>query len=103
MSLDCELHDIRDNIQFTKCLDPHSYKDSHHLAYSIRQTASDGITYPSVRHKSGTCAALFWPDVAAKPILGQSLGYYFNGETITQVKEETEDPNKSIKIYKLAD
>ena len=54
-------HDIRDNPEFERCLNPLSYVDSQKLAEILLAKHSSGIIYPSVRRKNGVCLACFQP------------------------------------------
>lgn len=56
-----EFHDLRGGRGFTKYLDPHSYAASQRLASELLDEGSEGVIYPSVRHKEGTCIACFRP------------------------------------------
>lgn len=56
-----EFHDLRPARGFAKYLDPNSYIASQHLSAELLDKGSEGIIYPSVRHKDGTCIACFRP------------------------------------------
>lgn len=87
LKIDAELHDLRSaDDDWTSILDPDSYTASQGFAAQLRRTGSEGIVYPSVRHRIGTCAALFYPDLAASPVQGRHLDYHWNGECVDLVR-----------------
>jgi hypothetical protein len=65
-------------------LDPSDYHAGQALARSLREQHSNGLVYPSVRHRSGHCIAAFWPDVVGIPRQERHLQYEWNGETVTR-------------------
>jgi hypothetical protein len=80
LDIDARLHDLRaPKPEFTAALDPDDYAPSQALAAGLRASGSNGITYPSVRHQSGECAALFYPDLANGAIQGRHLDYHWDG------------------------
>jgi len=60
-----ELHDLRDDRQFAKCLAPDSYVASQALAEVLLEAGALGVVYPSVRRAGGTCIACFRPALVA--------------------------------------
>lgn len=56
-----ELHDIRGDRRFRKCLAPDSYVASQELAQRLLDAGALGLVYPSVRQRGGTCLACFRP------------------------------------------
>lgn len=79
------LHDIRrlDSCKQSRAiLDPDSYLVAQQLAASLRTGGSNGLVYPSVRHPSGTCIALFRAQLVPVPIQGPHLRYHFDGQRI---------------------
>ena len=76
-------HDLRgDAGTFDDALDPDSHAASQALGAALRAAASDGIAYPSCRHRGGECVALFYPDLASGPIQGRHLDYHWNGARV---------------------
>lgn len=79
MSIDARLHDLRkpdaDQLQ---SLDPDSYAISQKLSAQLRAAGSDGLVYPSARHKVGECVALFYPNLAANAVQGRHLDYHWD-------------------------
>ena len=80
LNVDARLNDLRkpdaDQLQ---ALDPDSYDASHVLATQLRTAGSDGLVYPSARHKGGECVALFYPDLATNAVQGRHLDYHWDG------------------------
>jgi RES domain-containing protein len=60
-----ELHDLRGDRVFVKCLAPGSYVASQALAEVLLDTGALGVIYPSVRRAEGTCIACFRPALVA--------------------------------------
>lgn len=87
LSVDADLHDLRsDKPEPMPELDPDSYVASQALAENLRQTGSDGILYPSVRHTNASCVALFYPDCASNPTQGRHLDYHWDGKRVDLVR-----------------
>ena len=72
-----QFHDLRNDAQFRKCLDPNSYSISQQLATRLLERGSAGIVYPSVRHKSGTCIACFRPALVNNVRKGATVSIRF--------------------------
>jgi hypothetical protein len=66
-------------------LDENSYTASQDFALRRRNNESDGLSYPSVRHKGGRCIAAFWPDVVGIPIQERHLQYEWDGQRVARV------------------
>ena len=49
-------------------LDKNSYAVSQRFGGERRTKESDGIVFPSVRHRNGSCVAAFWPNVVGIPV-----------------------------------
>lgn len=83
-----ELHDINDTAAYGDCLNPNpiKYGPAQALAKDLRNNGSEGLLYPSVRHKGGLCVAAFWPDVVSIPTQASHLTYHWNGSRVDQVK-----------------
>ena len=58
-----EFHDIRDTKDFANCLNPNSYVASQNFADILLESGANGVIYPSVRHRSGTCLVCFRPNL----------------------------------------
>jgi hypothetical protein len=54
-------HDLRGAEGFGRYLDPDAYAASQELAHRLLLAGSNGIVYPSVRHRRGECIACFRP------------------------------------------
>lgn len=65
-------------------MNPTSYEASQALARSLRDRKSNGLLYPSVRHREGCCVAAFWPDVVGIPSQERHLQYEWNGQSVTR-------------------
>lgn len=83
LNIDARLHDLRKpNTDNLNALNPVSYAISHVLATKLRAAGSNGIVYPSARHKSGECVALFYPDLATNAVQGRHLDYHWDGTRV---------------------
>jgi hypothetical protein len=82
-AVDSKLHDITKG-QWPHLLDsnPESYAVPQAFAKSLRANNSNGLVYPSVRHKTGQCVAAFWPDVVAIPVQERHLDFKWDGTKI---------------------
>jgi RES domain-containing protein len=68
----------------TAILDKDSYAHSRPFGADRRDKGSDGLLYPSVRHRGGQCVAAFWPDVISVPIQERHLSYEWDGQRIVR-------------------
>lgn len=68
-------------------LAPEDYAPGQALGADLRNSGSDGLVYPSVRHAGGECVALFHPDCAASPVQGRHLDCHWNGSRVDLVRE----------------
>ena len=91
-SVDAELHDIRDDPAFAACLDPDDYGHAQALGARLRGTGADGIVYPSVRWRRGSCIAAFWPDVVGVPRQARHFAYHWDGQRVDLVRELPDGP-----------
>jgi hypothetical protein len=83
LNIDARLHDLRKpDTDERSALDPDSYAQSQVLAAQLRAAGSDGLVYPSVRHKGGECVGLFYPDLAANAAQGRHLDYHWDGTRV---------------------
>lgn len=82
------LHDLRDGGgTFAEALDPEDYRAAQALGTALRAAGSQGLVYPSQRHRGGECVALFYPDLAAALIQGRHLDYHFDGARVDLVRD----------------
>jgi len=72
-----DLHDIRGDPAYVKCLDPDSYASSQMLARELLLSASGGIIYPSVRRPNGTCLVCFRPALVTNVRQGRTVKLTF--------------------------
>jgi hypothetical protein len=78
------LHDVR-GFGFGHLLDPATtYKASQTFAAMLRRSGSNGIVYPSVRHRKGECIAAFWPVVVTIPVQERHIELKWDGHSITE-------------------
>lgn len=83
MNIDARLHDLRKpNADHLQALDPDRHTTSQILAAQLRAAGSDGIVYPSARHKGGECVGLFYPDLATNAAQGRHLDYHWDGTRV---------------------
>lgn len=84
-----EFHDIRDDDDFTECLDPKSYDTSQTLGQQLLMSGSAGIVYPSVRDKGGACIACFRPPLVLNVREGPKVTFTFVNADVTTVTVES--------------
>lgn len=89
-SLARRLHDLRGG--YPREHAPDDYAASQQLAARLRSAGSDGLVYDSVRHRSGQCAALFWPDCVAPCVQAGHYAYHWDGTRIAHVMQLTAVP-----------
>lgn len=65
-------------------LDPSSYIASQPFGATLRNSGSNGITYPSVRNAGGRCVGAFRPNVVGLPTQTKHIKYYWDGQTVTR-------------------
>jgi RES domain len=83
MNIDARLHDLRmPDANLLQALDLDNYAISQLLAAQLRAAKSDGLVYPSARHKGGECVALFYPDLATRAVQGRHLDYHWDGTRV---------------------
>ena len=83
-SIDARLHDLRTGT-WRRELDPDDYGAAQALGRRLRDAASPGIVYPSVRRAGGQAVAVFWPDVVGIPVQGPHFAYHWDGARIDKV------------------
>lgn len=83
-SIDHKMDDVNslDEAIRSKILDKDSYVTSRAFGQARRNRGSDGLVYPSVRHRVGQCIAAFWPDVVSIPIQERHLQYEWDGTRV---------------------
>ena len=88
LSVGANLHDLRaPELDNHPALDPDSYEISQALATTLRDSGSNGLAYPSIRHPGGECLGLFYPDCAFGPVQGRHLDYHWDGERVDLVRD----------------
>ena len=83
-AIDSVLHDLRKG-DWAIFLDPNptNYVYAQTLGGRLRDSGSNGVVYPSVRHRKGECIGAFWPDVVDIPVQTKHIMLRWNGEKIT--------------------
>ena len=87
LDVTADLYDLRKDAVERSALNPDSYDVSQALARALRSDNIDGLVYPSVRHATGECVALFYPDCAAHPLQGRHLDYHWDGKRIDLIRD----------------
>jgi hypothetical protein len=80
-----ELHDLRADARFARCLAPDSYVASQDLAQQLLEAGSLGVVYSSVRRTGGTCVACFRPALVMNVRKGRSYRYVWTGRAAPQI------------------
>jgi RES domain len=63
-------------------LDPDSYAEGQKLGAALRAGGSNGIVYPSVRHRGGHCLAALRPQAVGIPVPSRHLEYHWDGARV---------------------
>lgn len=84
-TIDSDLHDIRGWREEAPGLpsglyNPRHYDRSQPFGVALRNQGSQGIVYDSVRHKGGTCIAIFIPSVIPAALQGDHYEYRWTGK-----------------------
>ncbi|MGN6270248.1 MAG: RES family NAD+ phosphorylase [Sphingomonas sp.] len=83
LDIDLVAHDLRNGAgAFDEALDPDSHAGGQVLGAALRAVGSDGVAYPSCRHRDGDCVGLFYPDLASNVIQARHLDYHWNGARV---------------------
>ena len=80
-----EFHDIREDADFSDCLNPHNYHASQTLGQLLLTTGSAGIVYPSVRRSGGVCIGCFRPPLVLNVQEGPMVTFTFVQAKMTAV------------------
>jgi hypothetical protein len=83
---DASFHDLRAR-RFSRYLDPDSYAVSQRLGSRLLDQGSNGIVYPSVRDRGGTCLACFRPRLISRVRQGGFYEYRWSGERQPTVRK----------------
>jgi RES domain-containing protein len=81
-SLAGEFVDLRRVAPTPVCLNPDpavGYPEGNRLAESVRGAGYNGVIYPSVRHKVGTCIVVLWPQAVQSVVQGRVLRLTWSG------------------------
>src|SRR3546814_12570117 len=80
VDLDADLHDLRgQQSAFPLVYQEDDYAAGQHLARTLRNEGSDGITYDRVRRAGGECVAVFRPRLLSTARQERHLCYVWNG------------------------
>ena len=91
-AIDADLSDIRSgNWEAALDPEPENWGPAQTLAATLREEGSNGLVYPSVRHSTGECIAVFWPDVVTPATQADHYRYHWNGTRIDYVQRVTGD------------
>ena len=85
-AIDKDLHDVTDTSQLPELYDPDAYAAPQSLAAELRDQRSNGLVYQSLRYSDGHAIAAFWPDVVGIPVQGQNFSYYWDGTSVSRLK-----------------
>ena len=82
-----DFHDIRQDPEFSDCLDARSYTAAQRLGLELLTAGSAGIVYPSVRHGGGVCIACFRPPLVLNVRAGPKVTFTFTNVQLTKIDE----------------
>ena len=85
--IDARFHDLATlpRCGAARLLDPDSYAASQPFGARLREAGSNGIVYPSVRHRGGRCVAAFRPKAVGLPVQTKHLKYHYDGQRVVRV------------------
>jgi hypothetical protein len=85
-----EFADLRKHSPKPDCLHPDpriAYPAGNLFAERVRSESLNGIIYPSLRHKGGTCIVALWPHVVQSVVQGAVYRVQWNGSETPTVKK----------------
>jgi RES domain-containing protein len=84
--IESRFHDVLSlpKAQQTSLLDPNSYSVSQPFGAALKDSGSNGVVYPSVRHPGGRCVAAFRPNVVGLPVQSRHLNYHWDGTRVVR-------------------
>jgi RES domain len=85
---DADFADLRNLKPLPACLNADvsiGYPEGQRLAEDLRREGSNGIVYPSIRHNTGTCLAVFWPGLIQNFQFGATWEIVWSGDPIPKV------------------
>jgi hypothetical protein len=83
---DTDFHSLRAR-RFSRYLHPESYAPSERLGRQLLGQGSNGIVYPSVRDRGGTCLACFRPRLVGRVRQGGFYEYRWSGRRKPAVRK----------------
>ncbi|HSJ16132.1 MAG TPA: RES family NAD+ phosphorylase [Longimicrobiales bacterium] len=84
--IETRMHDVRTlpPPEQALLLDPDSYAASQRCGARLREQVSNGIVYPSVRHRGGRCVGAFRPPAVGIPVQASHLQYHYDGTRVVE-------------------
>jgi hypothetical protein len=67
-----------------RLLDPDSYAAGQRFGARLREKGSNGLVYPSVRHRGGRCVAALRPTAVGIPVQTRHLQYHYDGTRVVE-------------------
>ena len=91
--IDARLHNIEtlSDAARKRLLDPDSYAASQPFGARLRDAGSNGLVYPSVRHRGGRCVAAFRPKAVGLPVQTKHLKYHYDGQRVVRYFDYEEE------------
>ena len=84
-AIDKVMHDVRGGSYGALLMpDTAGYAKSQQFAKALRDTGSNGIVYPSVRHPGGECIAAFRPTTVTLPVQERHVKLTWDGKRISE-------------------
>jgi RES domain len=84
--IDARFHNLETvpRVAQARLLDSDSYAASQPFGAWLREAGSNGLVYPSVRHRGGRCVAAFRPKAVGVPVQTKHLKYHYDGRRVVQ-------------------
>jgi hypothetical protein len=91
--IDARFHDLETLPRAAQAhlLDSESYASSQPFGAWLREAGSNGLVYPSVRHRGGRCVAAFRPKAVGLPVQTKHLKYHYDGQRVARYFDYEED------------
>lgn len=87
MTVDADLHDLRTRRGAGSGARSRQLRRISSARAAAQGRGSNGIAYLSIRHPSGECVALFYPDCASNSLQGRHLDYHWDGARVDLVRD----------------
>jgi RES domain len=84
--VESRMHDVETlpPAEQARLLDPESNAASQPFGAWLREQGSNGIVYPSVRHRGGRCVAALRPRAVGLPVQTKHLQYHYDGIRVVE-------------------